>query len=817
LAKKLLQLLAKMEAGGRSARRQTMGWGKTVFRSTPVDGLWFWYTLEYHQSTRSKDVMTQTYVATAKRNPGRKGYVISFRHPLKMEGTRPGKKVFKGLGTDSEATAKHLETRLNALLARTDLHSVGSRADALRDGFEPAIVEIFYGDLDPSATSHRSLRERLLPLPAMGPGQAGRTLILGNSGVGKTTLLRRLIGSDPARDRFPATSTNRTTTCEIEILTGRADYSAAVTFLSRHQVQQEVIESLSNAVLKAIESAPDELVMKDLLDDTDQRFRLKYVLGGWTSPSVAAPSSSFGGAPKRGSKAGGAENPPFLREVLDAIRAVAADARNTVETILGKLEDLKEENRNYALDEMQREGEGSERFQDTVNAIIEAIEERFFQRSEGKFTKSSTGWPEAWTWGAKASERDAFLAAVRWFCANNREEWGALLTPLVTGIRVAGLFRPEWVAQGELYEHVFVDTQGLDHEKPTTELSSEITSIFGQVQNILFVESGKDSLKSQSARKVMEAIAGSGYTSRLTVVLTHMDLVVGDDIPTDEDRKDKAFSGLRSLVANEVSQNVSREAARQMAAHLGKSTFYLGYLDAKKYPDGWDDEDRTGFEESLGSDLRDLTEHLVMRANPQLLQPGIPQYSFESLGLAVREVSVAFQEVWEARLGYKRIEGISSVPWQSIKAMSRRHAEGWFDGYWLRPIDTLISLTRNVLSRFLEEPLVWLPEHKIMTDDEKVAIIDRLKQLVNDELTEMSKTRLWKQPQTRWQGAYEPSGTGSTFVRKQRVHELFMTQVPVPQSISDRLAQAWIDEVKQVLQRALARLQENANRVGTDA
>ena len=206
-----------------------------------------------------------------------------------------------------------------------------------------------------------------------------------------------------------------------------------------------------------------------------------------------------------------------------------------------------------------------------------------------------------------------------------------------------------------------------------------------------------------------------------------------------------------------------------------------------------------------------MTGHLVLWANPQLLQPSIPQYSFESLGLAVREASVAFQEVWEARLGYKRVEGISSAPWQSIKAMSRRHAEGWFDGYWLRPIDTLISLTRNVLSRFLEVPLNWLPEHKNITDDEKAAIVDRLKQLVNNELTEMSKARLWKQPQTRWQGAYEPSGTGSTFLRKQRVHELFLNQVPIPQSISDRWAQAWVEEVKQVLLRGLTTLTEEAS------
>jgi hypothetical protein len=54
-------------------------------------------------------------------------------------------------------------------------------------------------------------------------------------------------------------------------------------------------------------------------------------------------------------------------------------------------------------------------------------------------------------------------------------------------------------------------------------------------------------------------------------------------------------------------------------------------------------------------------------------------------------------------------------------------------------------------------------------------------------------------------------------VRKQRVHELFLTQVPIPRSISDRLAQAWVDEIKQVVQRALTVLQEEANKATPDA
>ncbi len=748
--------------------------------------------------------------AKVKRNPGRKGFVISFRHPLKTVNGKPGRQVCKGLGTDDEALALKYEVAMNELLARDEFLSPSARGAAAREFAEfPAIVEIFYGDLDPSPASHRVLRERILPLPPIGDQGAVRTLILGNSGVGKTTLLRRLIGCDSEQDRFPATSANRTTTCEIEVITGQKNYSAAVTFLTRHQAQQEIIESLSDAVLKAIEKASDDVVMAELLEQSDQRFRLKYVLGGWQMAKVKLGASSFGAPPPGSTKAKSSEPSKYLKATLATIRRIAEAARKAVEQVLGPLESLNDDERSFALDEIQEAAEQSEDFLDLVTDVMEEISDRFTSvasQSAGKFAKSTTGWPDAWTISAAATERQSFLSAVRPFCSNLKEEWGDLLTPLVTGIRVSGPFRPDWAPDGEDYAHVFVDTQGLDHEKPATELSLETTSLFGQVQNILFVESGKDALKSQSARKVMEAIAGAGYTANVTVLLSQMDWVVGDDIPTDEDRMAKAFSGLRSLIDNEVSRNVSREAARQLAAHLATNTFYFAYLAPEKYPKDWNDEQRTGFEGMLGGQLWKFTAHLTAKGVPQKLQPSMPKYSFESLGLAVREASVAFQEIWEARLGYKRVEGISPAPWQSIKAMTWRYAEGYFDGFWLRPIDTLISQTRNVLTRFLEAPMDWRPEGNEISDTEKAAIVDRLKQIVNDALTEISKSRLWKVPQPKWQDASKPSGPGSTFTRKQRVRELFVHQVPVPQSISDRWAQAWVEEIKELLVGALETL-----------
>ncbi len=741
------------------------------------------------------------YTASAKKNAGRKSYHITFRHPLKSQNGKPGKKVCKGLGTTDESVANKIEAQLNELLACEDLHSVGSRSEAAKI-YNPIIIEIFYGDLDPTTNSQRVRREEHLPLPAM--ETTPRTLILGNSGVGKTTLLRRLIGCDRPNDRFPATSTNRTTTCEIEILTGFKDYSAAVTFLTRNQTQQEVTEALSNALLKAIEAQPDEAIMKDLLDDTDQRFRLKYTLGNWNSPTPSTGGSmSFGLPDTVEALPIGEKNSAFLAEVLATVRRIATQARSNIEAILGSLKNLSEEDCSYALDEMQSFGENSALFQNLVSQIIEEIRERFDLLTDGKFIKSPTGWPEAWIHHSPACDRPQFLKAIRWFCSNVKEEWGTLLSPLVTGIRTSGPFRPNWIPENSDYNHVLIDTQGLDHEKTATELPSEISSLFSNTQNILFAESGKESLKSQSARNVMEAIAGSGHTAKLTAILTQMDLVVGDDIPTEEDRKIKAYSGLRSLIDNEVSRNVSRDAAKQLATHLEQSTFYLAFLDPKKYPENWTTETKKDFELHLGKDLWVLSKHLSERTIPQQLEASIPRYSFESLGLAVQEASISFQETWDARLGLKRSENVSPAAWQSIKAMSRRYAEGWFDGYWLRPIDNLIKVTRNVLTRFLESPLNWEPENIITTNEDKDAIINRLKQLTNDKLTELSRRRLWEIPQKRWQAAYEPSGIGSTNIRRSRIHDLLTQQVPIPKSISHHDAQQWVEEVKNLLIKSI--------------
>jgi GTPase Era involved in 16S rRNA processing len=715
-----------------------------------------------------------------------------------MENGRPGKKMCKGLGTEDAGEAAKLEGELNALLAREELHSLASRPDAERI-FDARIIEIFYSALDPAPTSHRALRETLMPLPIPGKNGWGRTLLLGVTGAGKSTLLRRLIGS--ITDRFPPISVNRTTTCEIEVITGQPDYSAVVTFLSRQQTHQEVIDSLGNAVLKAIEQPSDEVVAREFLEQSDQRFRLKYVLGAWdTGKSEEEDEFSFEFSSSiKESSATEFDGMPFLREAVITLRRIAGVATTEWESSHNSLSGLVGHEREHALDEIQNAAMQSDDFFDLVNDVMERIVERF-SGLPGDFVKSPSGWPNAWKYSLLAAKRSEFLKSVSWFCGRAPEQWGRLLTPLVTGIRVSGPFRPSWVPEKAAYNHVFIDTQGMGHDKRSTELPTEISARFEEVDTILMVESAQNAFSSNDASQVLETVASTGYTAKFAVLFTYMDAVVGDDLTTAISKREKVFhGGIRNVLDHRVARNVSRTAARQLEEHLKTNIFYFAYLDPNKYPPA----EKSGidkFESRLGAELRKLSEKLAARL-PQVLQPALPKYSFESLGQAVREASLLFLETWDARLGYKPAEGVTTAPWQSIKAMTLRYAEGRFDSFWLRPIDTLISKIRNRLTRFLESPLEW--EGEQVGDEEKAVIIDRVKQLVDKALTELSKSRLWRIPQPKWQDAYRPSGPGSTFERKPLVRSIFQHQVPVMESISDRWAQAWIDEIKDVVLEAL--------------
>ncbi len=742
--------------------------------------------------------MNSPFLATLRQNPGRNSLIVDFRHPLRPDPSnqgKPGRKVRKGLGTDP-AVAQALVEDLNRLLGDPTLHSPAARAKA-EALFDRRVVEIFYDGIEPKKQGYRALRDEHLPFP---PREAGypRVLLLGAPGAGKTTLLRQLIGSHPDRDRFPSTSVNRTTTCETEVVLGHEDFSAVVTFMSEEEADFEVRQSVSGALLSAIDSISDAEVAKVLLERSDMRFRLKYMLGDWPSEDVDDDPYEIDAevavevsetSSQRISPIETEELAAKLRTYVTAIRSIAASCRGEVENLQAPIDTLSPDERNTALDWIQELSEQSDAYAELVSNIVDDLRAKFDGIASGRLLKTTTGWPRLWLMTAPASDRDQFLAAVRFFSGIDRRQWGKLFSPLVNGIRVAGPFAPNWVARGELPRMVLIDTEGLGHKaNATADIPDHIVSRFPESDAILLVHKG-DVPFSFEGGKALEAIGGAGQTAKTIVVFTRMDAVKGDNIKGWQAKRDYTFSGVRNVIDNQIAKSLTQDVARFMLTHLEQNAAYLGSLQ---------DADPKAARPELSALLRRLTSIVP----PPAPARAFPEYSYDLLVLALQKGVANFRVPWRAYLGLERHSDLRPLPWQSVKAVSRRYAEGFDDGYDIRPASNLLNTMTLAIARFIENPVRW---EGGPSSEEKRLILDRIKATVSQELARFCPQQLRDKPQPQWQEAYAFRGNGSTFDRKMKIEALYERWVPIPANEADDMehVQEFIDTAKQLVQSAI--------------
>ena len=228
----------------------------------------------------------QIYQATKTRS-SRPGWSLTFRHPRRSDARgKYGLKVRRGLNTKDDIEADSLVAQLNTLLGDPTWWSLDRRMEAERK-FAAPIVSAFFDGIEVGGLKSRDLREEVIPLPTPDEGYA-RVMLVGVTGAGKTTLLRHLIGSDHRQDRFPSTSTAKTTTADIEIIMQGGPFNAAITFMTEHETRcavDECLEAACAAAVKDLQHA-DSKIAETLLEHPEQRFRLSYTLGGLAAESA---------------------------------------------------------------------------------------------------------------------------------------------------------------------------------------------------------------------------------------------------------------------------------------------------------------------------------------------------------------------------------------------------------------------------------------------------------------------------------------------------------------------------------------------------
>ena len=744
---------------------------------------------------------TQTHRASRTRS-NRPGWSVMFSHPCRSDARgKFGLKVRLGLGTADAAEADRLVEQINVLLNDETWWSVDRRAEAEQQ-FDSIAVSAFFKDIESGSSQPRDLRERMIPLPPADEGYA-KVMLVGSTGAGKTTLLRQFIGSDHTRDRFPSTSTAKTTTAEIEIITATGPFEAVVTFMTEHEVRCAVDECLEEACADVVRGSDDTGIAGSLLEHREQRFRLSYLLGTWQQEQPSGETDAqyemqyeYGDeAPETDTLAddeivAGSEltvNNERLGDYVTRIKEVAMAIGEQKAAVHGAYEDMANANQRQVWLEDFTDGlYKNPDFSRLSLDIMDGIAERFELVQAGDFERNSTGWPTLWYYEEK--DRDAFLQQVRWFTGNHGRQFGRLLTPLVNGIRVRGSFQPDHVElQDDDRRLVLLDGEGLGHSaREATSVSTKVTERFPETDMILLVDNAQSPMQA-APLELLRSVGSSGHGDKLAVVFTHFDQMQGDNMSSHSKKVAHVQGSIRNAIVS-LRESLSAPVTETLERQLQGNDFYLGGLNQ---PTG---AIRSGFIK----DMRRLMERMQQSAKHAEPIDAAPVYNIARLELALRDATDGFKKPWEGRLGLSYYEGIRKEHWGRVKALCRRIANLWDKEYnGLRPVADLVRELQNSISLWLAHPAGWT-RHPA-DEDEGQAVINQIRQKVYADIHILAERRLLADHRRGWRTAFGFSGPGSSFDRAKEMGRIYDAAAPSISSVMDAATQGFLDQVIRIV------------------
>jgi hypothetical protein len=667
--------------------------------------------------------------------------------------------------------------------------------------FDTRVVDAFYDGLQAGIPDSSVLRENAITMPGRDDGYA-RALFVGTTGTGKTSLLRHLIGSDPERDRFPSTSTAKTTVSDIEVIPADGAYEAVVTFFSDVAVQANVEDCVLSACSAVWEGLPEEKIADRFLNHPDQRFRLGYVLGNWQKsrqPVRAEDDWDFGDAAAStvtppNDEAVDAPDASRLQEGLEQYvtritRIATAKGEAIQRDLLADAKTISAEDREAALEIFQAELFEDEGFVELVHDVMDDILRRFELFAAGAFTRrgNNSKWPMSWTF--KSADRAEFLKNVRWFSSNFAPSFGRLLTPLVDGIRIKGPLYPSFTERQPRV--VLIDGQGLGHTPDSSSsVTTHITKRFGDVDAILLVDSATQPIQA-AAQSVLRTAAASGHYSKLAITFTHFDHVKGLNLPKFADKRAHVLASVHNYLSK-LRDTLNGPIVSAMEQTIDDQCFMLGGLQSgsELLP--------LGVKQQLGSVLA----FVESRIEPPAIPDAKPSYDPSGLGFAVQRAADSFQRHWAALLGLEASSTVSPEHWTRVKALNRRISNELDVEYSsLRPVADLVRRVSEEVTNFLDNPIEW--SRPPIDDTEAQAAIAPIRQEVFNGLHDLALTRIIEDHLADWRRAMDLSGKGSAARRAFEIRGIYELAAPVPGTINSEATLRFMNAVREIVQGAV--------------
>ena len=629
-------------------------------------------------------------------------------------------------------------------------------------------------------TDFMSVREQVIPIPSSDDSDYRSALLLGTTGAGKTTVLRQIIGTHPVNERFPSTSTAKTTVADTEIIVAEGDYQAVITFMKRDEVRDYIEQCISRAVLTAYQGKSDPDVLRSLQQHDDQRMRFNYVLGNGpiseddlddedkddldealdSSESELAPEAPEGIDLDR-------TNALLIRGVKWA-REIANNQGAKLKAEL----DATDESEQQAVDELFEEEldpllRQDEEYHTIADELMNEIELRFSALTSGLLRKTKQGWPVSWKFSSV--DRNTFIKEMLRFSSNHAPLFGTLLTPLANGIRVKGPFFPAWAGDSR-QPIVIVDGEGLGHTPDSSSsLSTSLLRRIDMVDTVILVDNAAQPMQAAPVA-ALRSLIRTGNIKKLLMCFTHFDEVRGDNLPTFSAKRDHVLASAENVMTR-LGEDLGPNAERALRARLDKQCYFLGDID--KILDAKKKRGERSIEQMKA--LLAAVDRIVKRPEPVAARP---VYDRMNLAFAIRKAAAQFHQAWRPRLGLK--PGAHKEHWTRVKALSRRLANGWSDQYDnLMPVSDLHKQLGERIYVTIQTPIRW--EGDEPDEDSRQQRYDDFSSTLTGRLLELATRMVRIERADEWQKALNQSGTGSTFVRAKIIaEEIYDKAAPVP-------------------------------------
>lgn len=671
---------------------------------------------------------------------------ISFHHPICREGSI-GKKIHRSLKVSEESEAQALRDQMNALLTLAETPSLlPARSHAIAEQkYARVILDAFYDCMTPEPIHYLALREREMPLP---PRQGKRrnvprVLAVGQTAAGKSRLMQHLLQT--TRENFPMRGAGRTTVADTEIIVDDVPYAAVVTFYAENEVRATVKENILEACAFAQREPENKAkIASKLLIDSDKRFRFDHVVGEW-----AQTMEEFDFEDETDEESDELETdtpaPPPWTKLEYCVDQVVTMTQHAVEAARQDLQAEKEQDETV-IDEYWLQYIDQEQLDALTEEILEEIERRLCAAT------GHMSWPVTHRIPDTA-DRAEFFRRLRPFYQNNRKLFGALVTPLVQGLRVRGRFAPPAFMGTAMRTWVLLDGQGLGHEQArATKISRtvppELAKKFSNADLILLVDRAVPAMTGE-APLLLENLIDRGHQDQLAIVFTHFEDVEAPDLNL-AGRKAKVLEGLSNAVQSIASLPKAQRVLLERTAE--SKTYFLARMNRPEVKQA-----------QTQAELNRLGEQIDRSAGqppPPQFRPLFNEYTIAN---ALHREIAAYRRDWS-------VDELGSYHWKTIEALTNWIGHGWANGYPKRnlyPGQDLAQRLVKAVSYELESPISWQPFPP--TPEEESRILNAIRREVGDRIDEHCKEVLVHDPRTsEWLPAFQNIWGPGTKVRRAR-------------------------------------------------